>query len=124
MDTVLLLIIRIPLINISVHNEPIQDPQFTCITSRIKTTISLFLEWPYVAVSKHSMYPTLATGHDIHICMATQGYLYMMNQTLYPLEHTKWFVLVHFIWDHECTDKHCLSDSKLRHANMAVSLGG
>ena len=67
---------------------------------------------------KHGMYTMLPTEDNIHICVATQGYLCMMNQTLYPVEHTEWCKWSLFIHECECINIFCLVNSKLRHANI------
>ena len=88
MDKFLFWILTIPLIYTSlwvdlynVHNLPILHPE-------IKLQLPYDLEGQYMAVSKHSMYTALPTGHDIHICIDTQGSLCMVK-ALYPFQCIK-----------------------------------
>ena len=55
--------------------------------------------------------------------MATQGYFCMMYQVYIQLNEFKGAYGL-YIQDHECIDKHCLANSKLRHDIMVISQDG
>ena len=53
---------------------------------RLRDTVLIFMEGQYLAVSKHWLYAAVPTDHDIRICMATEGYLCMLNKALHSVE--------------------------------------
>ena len=67
----------------TVHNFP-------AFNLELNLQFSNALEGQYLVESKHGMYTVLPTEHDIHICMANQYNLSMMNQMLYQVKHTEW----------------------------------
>ena len=56
--------------------------------------------------------------------MTTAGGLCMMNQALYPIERIEWCIYALFIKDPDRIATFCLVETKVRHANLAVSLEG
>ena len=78
----------------------------------------------YLTISKHSIYAVIPAEHEIRICMATKGYLCMLNQAIYPVQTLEWCVYALYISDRERFNKHCLADFKIWHANLTVSLDG
>ena len=96
-----------------VHNLPVSHPEnFLYFRRTIPGSIN------------HGMYAALPTGNGFCICMATQGFICMMTQALYPVECPEWCILALFIQDIDHITKHCLLNLKLRHAYMAISLDG
>ena len=62
--------------------------------------------------------------HEIHICFATWGQMYVLNPALYSVEKTEWFVYVLFIKDGVLLSPHFLVDSYMWYANLAINLDG
>ena len=56
--------------------------------------------------------------------MTTSGGLCMMNQALHPIERIEWCIYALFIKDTGKITKYCLVETRIRHANLAVSLEG
>ena len=56
---------------------------------------SYIMEVLYLAISKHGLYAAIPTEYDIRIWMAAEGFLCMLNQTLYPVETLECFVLLY-----------------------------
>ena len=124
MDDLLLIILTIPLTDQSlqmdlykVHNLPALHPD-------LKIQFSYELEGEYLALSKAELYAALPTPRDIQICMATEGYLCLMNQALYPVDRIEWCVYALFRQKHEHIAKYCMINTKIRHVNYAQSLDG
>ena len=82
------------------------------------------LEGEYLAVGKHGLYVAIPDARDIHLCLASQGGLCVMNQALHPVETIEWCIYALFIQDEERIKKHCIMDFRDRKANLAESLGG
>ena len=68
-----------------VHNLPTLHPEF-------KIQFTYEVEGKYLAVSRDGIYAALPEDRDIQVCQATEGYLCMMNQALYPIEKIEWCV--------------------------------
>ena len=82
------------------------------------------MEGQYLAISKNGIYAALPAAEDIRICQATDGYLCMMNQALYPIEKIEWCVYALFKRDYHKIGEYCVIKTKERHANIAQSLDG
>ena len=82
------------------------------------------LEGEYLAVGKHGLYVAIPDARDIHLCLASQGGLCVMNQALHPVETIEWCMYALFIQNEERIKKHCIMDFRDRKANLAESLGG
>ena len=48
----------------------------------------------------------------------------MMNQALYPVERIEWCIYALFIKDEHKIAQFCMVETKIRYANLAVSLEG
>ena len=48
----------------------------------------------------------------------------MMNQALYPVERIEWCIYALYIKDALKISQYCMVETKVRHANLAVSLEG
>ena len=124
MENFLAIILTVPLIDISlqinvyrVHNLPTLHPE-------LKVQFTYQLEGQYLAISKNGIYAALPAAEDIRICQATDGYLCMMNQALYPIEKIEWCVYALFKRDYHKIGEYCVIKTKERHANIAQSLDG
>ena len=124
MKDFLLIILTIPLIDqtlemdlYKVHNLPALHPE-------LKIQFTYQLEGEYLAISKDGLYAALPTARDIRICEATEGYLCLMNQALYPVEKIEWCVYAHFEQTSRNIARYCTVDTTRRHANRAQSLNG
>ena len=100
MENFLAIILTIPLVDISlqmniykVHNLPTLHPE-------LKVQFTYELEGEYLAISKNGIYAALPSAADIRICEATDGYLCMLNQALYPVEKIEWCVYALFERDY------------------------
>ena len=101
MENFLAIILTIPLVDISlqmniykVHNLPTLHPE-------LKVQFTYELEGEYLAISKNGIYAALPSAADIRICEATDGYLCMLNQALYPVEKIEWCVYALFERDYD-----------------------
>ena len=124
MENFLAIILTVPLVDISlqmnvykVHNLPTLHPE-------LKVQFTYELEGEYLAISKSSIYAALPSAADIRICEATDGYLCMLNQALYPIEKIEWCVYALFERDYDKIGKYCVVKTKERRANVAQSLDG
>ena len=122
LDDFLLVILTVPLVDQSlqmdvykVHNLPALHPDLN---------IQYQLEGKYLAIGKHGLYAALPSESDIRICMTTSGGLCMMNQALYPVERIEWCIYALYIKDALKTSQYCMVETKVRHANLVVSLEG
>ena len=70
------------------------------------------------------MYAALPTAHEIHICLASQRHLCVLNTALYPVDKIEWCVDALFIRNQDIVRGHCLVDSWIWHANLALNLDG
>ena len=85
----------------------------------LKVQFSYVLEGEYLAISALGTYASMPRWHEIHVCLATQGHLCVLNTGLHLVEKIKWFVHVLFIKDLKLIKTHCLVDSHTWHANLA-----
>ena len=84
-----------------VHNLPTLHPE-------LKVQFTYQLEGQYLAISKNGIYAALPAAEDIRICQATDGYLSMMNQALYPIEKIEWCVYALFKRDYHKIGEYCI----------------
>ena len=124
MEHFLAVILTIPLLDISlqmnvykVHNLPTLHPE-------LKVQFTYELEGKYLAISKNGIYAALPAEDDIRICQATDGYLCMLNQALYPVEKIEWCIYALFERNYHKIGEYCIIKTKERHANVAQSLDG
>ena len=80
------------------------------------------MEVQYLAISKHGFYAAIPSEHDIRICMATEGYLCMLNQAPYPIENLEWCVYALYFSDRDRINKQCLVYSNIWYSNLLVNL--
>ena len=55
------------------------------IDSDLGVQFTYQLEGEYVAITEDGLYAMVTSASDILLCMATSGYLCMLNQALYPV---------------------------------------
>ena len=99
------------------HNLPAVSPEHG-VAARYH------LEGEYLAVGKHGLYVAIPNARDVHLCLASQGGLCVMNEALHPVETIEWCIYALFIQDEERVKKNCIMNFKDRKANLAESLGG
>ena len=124
MENFLAIILTLPIIDTSlqmsvykVHNLPTLHPE-------LKIQFTYQLEGDYLAISKDGIYAAIPAKADITICQATNGYICMMNQALYPIEKIEWCIHALFERNYNKIGEFCVINTKERHVNMAQSLDG
>ena len=124
MDDFLLLILTVPLVDQSLQMDLYKVHNLPALHPKLNIQFTYQLEGEYLAIGKHGLYAALPSENDIRICMTTNGGLCMMNQALYPIERIEWCIYALFIKDPDRIATFCLVETKVRHANLAVSLEG
>ena len=126
-DNFLLVILTIPLIDTSIsmnvyqeHNLPNIDPDIGVLGVQF----TYQMEGKYLAIREDGLYAAVPSASDICLCMATRGYLCMLNQALCPVKDLDWCIFSLFQKDHNNIMNNCLVDSCMRHANLAINLQG
>ena len=125
MEDFLLVILTVPLVDKSlqmdlykVHNLPTQHP-------KLNIQFTYQLEGKCLAIGKHGLYAALPSENDIRICMTTSGGLCMIESS--PVSHRKnrmvYLCLIHKRFSSN-SKVLPLVETKVRHANLAVSLEG
>ena len=84
MDDLLLIILTIPLIDQSLQMDLYKIHNLPALHPDIKIQFTYEIEGEYLTISKGELYAALPTPRDIQICMATEGYLCLMNQAFIP----------------------------------------
>ena len=82
------------------------------------------MEGEYLAISKSRLYAAIPNAREIGICEATEGYLCLMNQALYPIEKLEWCAYALFAQDQNRIRQYCTINTQKRDANRAQSLDG
>ena len=82
MDNFLLVILTIPLIDISLLMDLYKVHNLLPLHPEVQ--FSYILEGQYLAISKHGVYAAIPNDYDIRICMGTEVYPYMLSEALYP----------------------------------------
>ena len=70
------------------------------------------------------MFISLPTALDVKLCLMTNGHLCMFDQTLYPVDNTKWCIYALFINDMHKIKKNCALKTLDQMTNLAYSLDG
>ena len=100
-----------------IYNLPALHP-------KLKVEFTYQLEGEYLAITKNKLYAALPTAGEIKICKGTEGYLCLMNQTLYLLEKIEWCAYALFTQNEDKKRAHCTINTQKRDANKAQSLEG
>ena len=119
----LMLVLTIPLVDTSlsmnlykVHNLPMLHPVLNIQATYI-------LEGTYLAVLVHGLYAAIPNEMDIRICMATKGYICILNSALYPVDRIQWCLYALFINDPVRINANCKFQTEVAPVNTAYSLG-
>ena len=120
----LLIILTIPLIDTSLEMKVYKVHNLPALHPKLGIQFTYVLEGTYLAIDKHNLYVALPTENDIKICMATQGYLCMINQALYPIKTVEWCVYALFTKNTTGININCKVNPEARHTDLAVNLDG
>ena len=128
----LLIILTMPLIDMSlqmnlykVHNLPIINPPIgTQHYTKDRFHYKYVVEGEYLAISYDKMYVSVPPPIEVQTCQATDGYLCLMNQAMYPTSTNAWCIYSLFLKDRKKIDENCHIKVELRSTSLAVSLGG
>ena len=124
LDDFLLVILTAPLVDQSLQMDIYKVHNLLALHPELNIQFTYQLEGKYLAIGKHGLYAALPSEPDIRICMTTSGGLCMMNQALYPVERIEWCIYALFIKDEHKIAPFCMVETKIRYANLAVSLEG
>ena len=102
MDDFLLILLTIPLTDQSLEMDLYKIYNLPTLHPKLKIEFTYQMEGEYLAISKSRLYAAIPTAREIRICEATEGYLCLMNQALYPLRN----------WNGACM--HCLPKIKTK----------
>ena len=122
LEDFLLLILTVPLVDQSLQMDLYKVHNLPALHPKLNIQFTYQLEGKYLAIEKHGLYTALPSENNIRISMTTSGGLSMMNQALYPIERIERCIYALFIKDSDRIAKFCLVETKIRHANLAVSL--
>ena len=124
LDDFLLVILTVPLVDQSLQMDVYKVHNLPALHPDLNIQFTYQLEGKYLAIGKHGLYAALPSESDIRICMTTSGGLCMINQALYPVERIEWCIYALYIKDAIKISQYCMVETKVRHANLAVSLEG
>ena len=121
MDDFLLIILTIPLTDQSLEMDLYKIYNLPALHPKLKVEFTYQLEGEYLAITKNKLYAALPTAGEIRICKGTEGYLFLMNQALYPVEKIEWCACALFT-QNDKKRAHCTINTQKRDANKAQSL--
>ena len=124
MDDFLLILLTIPLTNQSLEMEIYKIYNLPTLHPKLKIEFTYQMEGEYLVISKSRLYAAIPTAREIRICEATEGYLCLMNQALYPIEKLEWCTYALFAQDQNRIRQYCAINIQKRDANRAQSLDG
>ena len=81
----LLIILTIPLIHKSFQIDLYKVHNLLTLCLELGVQFSFVIDGHYLALLSYGLYVASPIEHDIQICMITQGFLGIMNQSLYPI---------------------------------------
>ena len=81
MEDFLLMILIIPVFDRSLQLDVYKGHNLPTLHPDIGVQFSYIQEGQYLTISKHGVYASIPTEHDIRISMATKSYPYMLNQS-------------------------------------------
>ena len=90
MDDFLLILLTIPLTDQSLEMDLYKIYNLPTLHPKLKIEFTYQIEGKYLAISKSRLYAAIPTAREIRICEATEGYLCLMNQALYPIGKLEW----------------------------------
>ena len=100
-----------------IYNLPTLHP-------KLKIEFTYQMEGEYLAISKSRLYAAIPAAREIRICEATEGYLCLMNQALYPIEKLEWCAYALFAQDQNKIRQYCAINTQKWDTNGAQSLDG
>ena len=124
MDDFLLTLPTIPLTDQSLEMDLYKIYNLPTLHPKLKIEFTYQMEGEYLAISKSRLYAAVPTAREIRICEATEGYLCLMNQALYPIEKLEWCTYALFAQDQSKIRQYCAINTQKRDANRAQSLDG
>ena len=124
MDDFLLILLTILLTDQSLEMDLYKIYNLPTLHSKLKIEFTYQMEGEYLAISKSRLYAAIPTAREIRICKATEGYLCLMNQALYPIEKLEWCACALFAQDQNRIRQYCAINTQKRDANRAQSLDG
>ena len=87
MDDFLLILLTIPLTDQSLEMDLYKIYNLPTLHPKLKIEFTYQMQGEYLAISKSRLYAAIPTAREVRICEATEGYLCLMNQALYPIEN-------------------------------------
>ena len=124
MDDFLLILLTIPLTDQSLEMDLYKIYNLPILHPKLKIEFTYQMEGEYLAISKSRLYAAVPTAREIRICKATEGYLCLMNQALYPIEKLEWCTYALFVQDQNKIRQYCAINTQKQDANRALSLDG
>ena len=124
MDDFLLILLTIPLTDQSLEMDLYKIYNLPTLHPKLKIEFTYQIEGEYLVISKSRLYVAVPTAREIRICKATEGYLCLMNQALYPIEKLEWCTYTLFSQDQSKIRQYCAINTQNRDANRAQSLDG
>ena len=124
MDDFLLILLTIPLTDQSLEMDLYKIYNLPTLHPKLKIEFTYQMEGEYLAISKSRLYAAIPTAREIRICEATEGYLCLMNQALYPIEKLEWCAYALFAQDQNKIRQYCAINTQKQDANRAQSLDG
>ena len=124
MDDFLLILLTIPLTDQSLEMDLYKIYNLPTLHPKLKIEFTYQMEGEYLAISKSRLYAAIPTAREIRIYEATEGYLCLMNQALYPIEKLEWSTYALFAQDQNKIRQYCAINTQKRDANRAQSLDG
>ena len=124
MDDFLLILLTIPLTDQSLEMDLYKIYNLPTLHPKLKIEFTYQLEGEYLVISKSRLYAAILTAREITICEATEGYLCLMNQALYPIEKLEWCTYTLFAQDQNKIRQYCAINTQKRDANRTQSLDG
>ena len=118
LDDYLMLILTDPLVDQSFHMNLYKVHNLPMLHPTLNVHAQYELEGPYLAKMMGDMFITVPTALDVKLCLVMNGHLWMFNQALYPVDHTKWCVYALFINDKNQIKRKCLLKTLNRTAWM------
>ena len=119
MDDFLLILLTIPLTDQSLEMDLYKIYNLPNLHPKLKIEFTYQMEGEYLEISKSRLYAAIPTAREIRICKATEGYLCLMNQALYPIEKPEWCTYALFAQDQNRIRQYCAINTQKRDANKA-----
>ena len=119
-----MLILTILLIDKSLHMNLYKVHNLPMLHPMLNVHVQYELEGSYLVTMVEGMFISLPTALDVKLCLITNGHLCMLDQALYPEDHTEWCVYALFINDKNRIKRNCFLKTLNQTTNLAYSLDG